>query len=59
MEVIDFVTIIGIDEAKLLAALNDNEFDNIEDCLQAVCAEDLGLDYIVTRNVKDFAGSSV
>ena len=57
--ILDFVKVIGIDINKLLAALNDNGFDDIEDCLQAACAADLGLDYIVTRNVKDFGGSKI
>lgn len=59
LSILDVVTVIGIDQAGLLAALNDTAFDDIEDCLHAVCAADLVLDYIVTRNVKDFAGSAV
>lgn len=30
-----------------------------EDCVVAKCAESCNADYIITRNVKDFAGSSV
>ena len=59
LNILMLLTVIGIDEPKLLAALNDPNFNDIEDCLQAVCAADLGLDYIVTRNIKDFAGNSV
>ncbi len=59
LSVLNLFTVIGIDRDKLIAALNNADFEDIEDCLQAVCAEDQGIDYIVTRNVKDFAGSSV
>lgn len=52
-------TVIGIDQSKLLKAINDEDFYDIEDCLQEICAEEYFLDYIVTRNVKDFKGGSV
>lgn len=58
-QILSVLTVIGIDEAKLLAVLNDPDFSDLEDCLQAVCAADYGLDYIVTRDRKDFAGSTV
>lgn len=58
-EVCAIFIIIGIDEAKLLKVIDNEDFDDIEDCLQAVCAEEYSLDYIVTRNVKDFNGGSV
>lgn len=59
LSVLNLFTVIGVDRDKLIAALNNADFDDIEDCLQAVCAVDCGIDYIVTRNIKDFAGSSV
>lgn len=59
LSILKLFTVIGIDRDKLVAALNDPAFNDIEDCLQAVCAADQGIDYIVTRNIKDFSGSSV
>ncbi len=59
LSILNLFTVIGIDRDKLIAALNNADFEDIEDCLHAVCAENQGIDYIVTRNVKDFAGSSV
>ena len=53
------VTVIGIDKSKLLAAIGDEDFTDIEDRLQTECASDFGADYIVTRNIKDFTHSSV
>jgi len=52
-------TVIGIDAAKLVSALQDDNFNDFEDCLQVECAKDFGADFIVTRNAKDFQGSNV
>lgn len=53
------VSVIGIDKNKLLRSIADENFDDIEDRLQAECAADFGADYIITRNVKDFTQSTV
>jgi predicted nucleic-acid-binding protein len=34
-------------------------WDDFEDCLVARCAENISADYIITRNKKDFEGSTV
>ena len=52
-------TVIGIDKDKLMKVFDNEDFNDIEDCLQEICAEEYHLDYIVTRNVKDFKGGSV
>ncbi|MEE5991762.1 MAG: PIN domain-containing protein [Oscillospiraceae bacterium] len=51
--------VIGIDQQKLLSALHNQNFKDMEDCLQMECAVSFGADYIVTRNVKDFVKSSI
>ena len=51
--------VIGIDVNKIESALLDIEFKDFEDCLQVECAKDFEAHFIVTRNVKDFAGSVV
>ena len=48
-----------INNAKIFAALQNEDFTDFEDCLQAECAADINADYIVTRNTKHFAKSSV
>ena len=53
------LTVVGIDRTKLLAALGNMGFDDVEDCLQMECAKYFSADYIVTRNIKDFANSSI
>ena len=51
--------VVGIDKESIMAALDDNGFDDFEDCLQTKCALALQADYIVTRNIKDFSNSQV
>ena len=47
-------TVVGIDIAKIISALENDDFHDFEDCLQDECAKDFKADYIVTRNIKDF-----
>lgn len=49
----------GIDKTKLLSGLANEEFSDFEDCLQMECAKAYGADYIVTRNVSDYATSEI
>jgi predicted nucleic acid-binding protein len=51
--------VIGIDKNNLISGLNNENFSDFEDCLQAECAKEFGAQYIVTRNVKDFAPSMI
>lgn len=54
-----FVEVADIDKRKIITALDNNGFADFEDCLQAECAYDFNADYIITRNVKDFAESKI
>ena len=49
----------GIDKAKLLSGLANEDFLDFEDCLQMECAKSFGANYIVTRNVADYSVSDV
>lgn len=49
----------GIDRAKLLSGLVNEEFSDFEDCLQMECAKSYGAEYIVTRNVLDYSVSDI
>lgn len=49
----------GIDKAKLLSGLANEDFLDFEDCLQMECAKSYGADYIVTRNVTGYSASEV
>lgn len=58
-KVLSFLFVVGIDYEKLISAINNLRFDDIEDCLQSVCAVNCGAEYIITRNLEDFKGSEV
>lgn len=49
----------GIEKAKLLSGLANEEFSDFEDCLQMECAKSYGAEYIVTRNVLDYSVSDI
>lgn len=49
----------GIDKAKLLSGLANEDFSDFEDCLQMECAKSYGAEYIVTRNVADYSTSEI
>lgn len=51
--------ISGLDEKKILSALENDTFIDFEDCLQEECAVEAMADYIVTRNPNDFVNSRV
>ena len=44
---------------KILAAIDNEDFSDFEDCLQDECAVNIMADYIVTRNPGDFVKSRV
>lgn len=48
-------TVVGIDNSKIMSALENENFMDFEDCLQDECAKDFQADYIITRNIKDFS----
>ena len=49
----------GIDKAKILSGLQNEEFSDFEDCLQMECAKAYKADYIVTRNISDYKTSEI
>ena len=55
----EFLYVESVDFGKIIQALKDDNFSDFEDCLQMQCALSLRADYIVTRNVKDFAASEI
>ena len=59
MDLCRSVSVVEIGQALILNALANNDFDDIEDCLQAECAKAINADYIITRNIKDYAQSKI
>ena len=53
------LAIEDIDSVKVVTALKNSAFTDLEDCLQSCCAGKIKADYIVTRNIKDFDNSEV
>ena len=51
--------VVDIDIFKIQTALKNDEFKDLEDCLQYECAKDFRADYIVTRNEKDFTSGKI
>lgn len=51
-------TIADLKSADLKKAAHMN-FTDYEDAVQSACASRIRADYIITKNIKDFAGSSV
>ena len=47
------------DQEAVIRAIQNEDFRDFEDCLQAECAKAVGAEYIVTRNTDDFSESPV
>ena len=55
----EHLQIIPEDACIIKNALNQESWTDLEDGLQMQCAKERTLDYIVTRNIKDFSNSPV
>ena len=58
-DICQIVKVEGIDSFKIISALDNVDFADFEDCLQDKCAKEVGADYIITVNKKDFANSEI
>lgn len=54
-DLLRFLEVVAVEKADFLQAIALGLSD-FEDAVQAACALKVGVDYIVTRNEKDFAG---
>lgn len=59
LDLLDIFSIMAIDGEKIKTALRNTRFKDFEDCLQMECGQEAAVDYIVTRNTKDFANSEI
>ena len=55
----NILSIEDVDSAKVISALRNKEFEDLEDCLQDECASAVKANYSITRNMKDFSNSTV
>lgn len=51
--------VVGASHDGVVKAIRMREFKDFEDCLQDRCAEEINAEYIVTRNVSDYAASKI
>lgn len=58
LDLLDRIDVIGVYREDILAAF-DLGFSDFEDALQSTCSERERINYIVTRNRRDFANSKV
>ena len=56
---LEFLDVIEIDKDKILESLNDNTFKDFEDRLQVECAKSININYLITRDLKDYANSKI
>lgn len=55
----EFLHIITENKEMIVTALKHEKWKDLEDGLQMQCAAEKNLDYIVTRNIKDFTDSKI
>ena len=56
LRVLDFITVIGINDESLRDSVNNQHFTDLEDSFQYQAAIDGGCDMFITLNIKDFKG---
>ena len=54
----ELMTLSGADNETVMAAIDDPAFKDFEDAMQDCCAIESKADYIITANIKDYAGHS-
>ena len=59
LEVTDLLQVVSVSHETVINAVKNEAFADFEDCLQEKCALEVGADYIVTRNIKDFTASEI
>jgi predicted nucleic acid-binding protein len=55
----EFMEIVNVEQSHILNALQNEKFDDFEDCVQLECAKTVGAEYIVTRNPADYINSDI
>jgi predicted nucleic acid-binding protein len=58
-DICSIFTVTSTSQQEILDAIDKDNFLDFEDCLQDKCAKEIGADYIITINVKDYAESEI
>ena len=59
LAILNLLQVAGANHENVRNALKRTDFSDFEDCLQDECAKQIHADYIVTRNIGDFASSDI
>ncbi len=51
--------IASASQSEIMDAIEKDSFEDFEDCLQDKCAKEIGADYIITANERDFYNSEI
>lgn len=52
-------SVASASQSEIIEAIENDSFPDFEDCLQDKCAGEVGADWIITVNEKDFANSEI
>ena len=58
-DICEIFTVATASQTEILDAIDRDFFADFEDCLQDKCAKEVGADYIITSNVRDFENSEI
>ena len=58
-DVCEIFSVASASQNEILDAIDKDSFPDFEDCLQDKCAKEVGADYIITCNVKDYENSEI
>ena len=58
-DICEIFLVASASQQEILDAIDKDSFADFEDCLQDKCAKEVGADYIVTCNIKDFEYSEI
>ena len=58
-DICEIFNVASASQEEILDAIDKSSFADFEDCLQDKCAKEIGADYIITCNKKDFENSAI
>ena len=58
-DICEIFQVASVSQKEILKAIDKDVFSDFEDCLQDKCAKEIGADYIITCNIKDFEHSEI
>ena len=58
-DICEIFNVASASQEEILDAIDKSSFADFEDCLQDKCAKEVGADYIITCNTKDFVNSEI